>query len=98
MLNSYEILEKDPNLRPKSKIIFSNGKTTRKIRIKAKENGHSLNSSGVNNLRTLLGWSDNTFNSNTEILVDPTETNLINSLSGFNVVRSSGADDDLVIT
>ncbi|WP_322959673.1 putative immunoglobulin-blocking virulence protein [Mycoplasmopsis felis] len=94
----HEILEKDPNLRPKSKIIFSNGKNTRKIRIKAKENGHSLNSSGINNLRTLLGWSDNTFNSNTEILVDPTETNLINSLSGFNVVRSSGADDDLVIT
>ncbi|VEU62612.1 putative immunoglobulin-blocking virulence protein [Mycoplasmopsis bovirhinis] len=80
----------------RSKIFFSNGKTTKKIKFFALSpgTGESLNAKGISNLRTLISWSDNTFNSNTEIIVQTGETKILETLksAGFNA-RFETEDD-----
>ncbi|MBU4693064.1 putative immunoglobulin-blocking virulence protein [Mycoplasma sp. CSL7491-lung] len=93
----YDIIDRNSFNVPKSKIIFSNGKTTNKIRIKGTSKGHTLNPSGFNNLNTLIDFSDNTFSRNTIIEVPQDETNLINQLrnSGYNVSTYDEQEGDI---
>ncbi|WP_051521831.1 putative immunoglobulin-blocking virulence protein [Mycoplasma leonicaptivi] len=81
-----EIIDTSPYQMPKSKIIFSNGKQTKKIKITPTQKDHGLNATGAQNLRTLLNYSDNTFNSSTEIIVPQDASILLQSLKayGFN--------------
>ncbi|AKF41435.1 membrane protein [Mycoplasmopsis canis] len=84
---------------PKSKITFSNGKATKKIKITPDSNSNSLDGNGLRNLSTLMSYSDGTFNkSSTEVIVSENATNLYNSLKGAGFqVKYSSTDDDFEI-
>nr|WP_245579614.1 putative immunoglobulin-blocking virulence protein [Mycoplasma leonicaptivi] len=69
---------------PKSKIIFSNRKNTKNIKITPKIKGHKLDNEGIANLSTLFNFSDGTFSqSNTIIYVPEGESQLYNQLKGL---------------
>ncbi|MCU9936368.1 hypothetical protein NWP96_04580 [Mycoplasmopsis cynos] len=67
---------------PRSKIIFSNGKETKKIRIASTKEVSTLTSDGLNNLNILLNYSDGTFSNSTIIEVPKGATDLYNTLKG----------------
>ncbi|WAM07664.1 hypothetical protein [Mycoplasmopsis cynos] len=64
----------------RSKIIFSNGKETKKIRILTTKEVSTLTSDGLNNLNILLNYSDGTFSNSTIIEVPKGATDLYNTL------------------
>ncbi|UWV77440.1 hypothetical protein [Mycoplasmopsis cynos] len=67
---------------PRSKIMFSNGNTTKKIKITIDNSNTNLNSKGLQNLSTLIEYSDGNFNNNTEIIVPSNARELLNTLKG----------------
>ncbi|WP_369086028.1 putative immunoglobulin-blocking virulence protein [Metamycoplasma spumans] len=80
---------------PRSKIMFSNGKTTNKIRISPTLNTLNLNYSGIRNLNTLISYSDGNFSkTSTEILVPRGAEGLYSTLksNGFKVRYESLLD------
>ncbi|MGZ9414403.1 putative immunoglobulin-blocking virulence protein [Mycoplasma sp. 5370] len=74
------VLSTEGMQQPRSKIVFDNGKTTKKIRIVADSAANKLNSEGIANLKTLIDFSDNTFDSNTVFEVYSSDTELANQL------------------
>ncbi|SYV97286.1 Uncharacterised protein [Mycoplasmopsis edwardii] len=86
---------------PRSKIMFSNGSTTQKIKILPTRNTISLNSDGIRHLKTLLSYSENMqlSISKTEIIVPNGATSLFSTLknAGFKVRFESADEDDLYI-
>ncbi|EIE39576.1 hypothetical protein MCANUF31_02705 [Mycoplasmopsis canis UF31] len=90
-----EILIKQTSM-PRSKIMFSNGSATQKIKIIPTSNDNTLSSSGLRNLSVLMQFSDGNFSkSSTEIIVPEGSHSLLNTLrnSGFNARFES--EDDL---
>ncbi|BBA22186.1 membrane protein [Mycoplasmopsis bovirhinis] len=83
------------NQYPKSKITFSNGRSTQSIRINATQSVQNLNSSGLRHLAALIEYSDGTFNRNTQILVTDGAVALYNTLknAGYNVRYASTEDE-----
>ncbi|MGZ9413700.1 putative immunoglobulin-blocking virulence protein [Mycoplasma sp. 480] len=79
---------------PKSKIVFDNGKVTKKIRILADSSAHTLNSEGIANLNTLINFSDHTFGSDTHFEVYNYDTALINQLRGLGKIVDVVNKDD----
>ncbi|BBA22505.1 membrane protein [Mycoplasmopsis bovirhinis] len=92
------LITDDPSER--GKIFFSNGHQTKKIKMYAlnKNSNEKLDAQGIANLRTLLNYSDGTFNAQTEIIVPEGEQSLLDSLksAGFNA-RFEVEDDKYVI-
>ncbi|AXE60529.1 putative immunoglobulin-blocking virulence protein [[Mycoplasma] phocae] len=80
----FDILDTNPDLKPKSKIFFSNGFETRRIKVTNLKNTQ-LTSTGRTNLNILLNFSEDNFSRDTEIEIDTNDTNLVNSLTGFKI-------------
>ncbi|WP_322941674.1 putative immunoglobulin-blocking virulence protein [Mycoplasmopsis canis] len=78
----FDVLSTQQPQMPRSKIIFSNGKETKKIRIAPTKEVSTLTSDGLNNLNILLNYSDGTFSNSTIIEVPKGATDLYNTLKG----------------
>ncbi|MGZ9413709.1 putative immunoglobulin-blocking virulence protein [Mycoplasma sp. Z386] len=78
-----DILDQTLPQMPRSKIGFSNGSQTSKIKIVSKNGVNSLTPEGVRNLNTLLDWSDGNFNSNTTIYVGEHDTMLYKQMQNI---------------
>ncbi|WP_169728196.1 putative immunoglobulin-blocking virulence protein [Mycoplasmopsis cricetuli] len=93
---NFNVLSTEGFQSPRSKILFSNGSETKKIRIFIKNN-INLNSSGLANLSILLNWSESGFRGKeqTEILVSNNDSQLATQLekNGYKVVISQEASD-----
>ncbi|MGZ9453958.1 putative immunoglobulin-blocking virulence protein [Mycoplasma sp. AC157] len=76
---------------PRSKISFSNGSTTRNLKITAKNGINSLSGEGVRNLNVLLNWNDGNFDTNTRIYVQKNNAALFGQLKslGKNAIYES---------
>ncbi|WP_322949523.1 putative immunoglobulin-blocking virulence protein [Mycoplasmopsis cynos] len=79
---------------PRSKIMFSNGNTTKKIKITIDNSNTNLNSKGLQNLSTLIEYSDGNFNNNTEIIVPSNARELLNTLKGAGYNARIESEDD----
>ncbi|AKF41439.1 membrane protein [Mycoplasmopsis canis] len=84
---------------PRSKIKFSNGALTKKIKIKPTVSVQNINGDGIRHLSTLMQYSDGNFSkSSTEIIVTDGAVQLYNTLksAGFNV-RYTNIEDEFEI-
>ncbi|WGI36999.1 putative immunoglobulin-blocking virulence protein [Mesomycoplasma lagogenitalium] len=68
---------------PRSKIIFSNGSETKKIKIVSTKQTKTINSEGIRNLDILLNFNDGNFGSNTVFLVNKGDSALYNQLKSL---------------
>ncbi|MBN3534739.1 putative immunoglobulin-blocking virulence protein [Mycoplasma procyoni] len=78
-----KIIDTNPRLMPKSKIVFNNKSETKNIRIISKNGVNKLTSVGISNLNTLINFSDNTFSSSTQFSVGQNDDELYNQLKGL---------------
>ncbi|QKT05237.1 putative immunoglobulin-blocking virulence protein [Mycoplasma sp. OR1901] len=83
---------------PPSKIIYSNGKETKFIRIVSTDKTKLLTSEGVQNLNTMIDYSDKTFDRNNviiEVLKDDIELQKEIQKYGFKYKVVNGNEEDL---